>query len=128
MRFDDRYAQIDVPCLHVSGWYDLEDLLGAFHHDEHMVARSPAAADQYLLYASSDCEDTEWHVKITDVDPSGVSRKVTQGCLRDYPWFARSLNQFGLVATQTEIRVALNTVAYGGRYPSRIILPIERVG
>ena len=32
LRFDDRYAHMDVPCLHVTGWFDLEDLLGAFHH------------------------------------------------------------------------------------------------
>jgi uncharacterized protein len=48
-RFDDRYDQIDVPCLHVSGWYDLEDLLGAFHHYEHMVKESPASDRQRLL-------------------------------------------------------------------------------
>ena len=335
LRFDDMYAQIAVPCLHVTGWYDLEDLLGAFHHYEGMCAHSPAAADQYLLvgpwshvgsrfpsdeyggvelgpdaaldmdaehvrwfdhwlkgagpgiadlprvrvfepgrnrwrhasawplatdtlelylgvgdgeegvlsgrsaeeeertrtyrydpldpaltgvdvtsypvenpplaqntnearadvltftgeplaedlvisgwahlelYASSDCDDTEWHVKITDVDPDGTSRKVTQGCLRaacrhsltdlvpltpgevsrfdvelwpthhafraghrvrvtvtssDYPWFARSLNRFGLVSAQGEPRVAHNTVVCGDEHPSRIVLPVERAG
>ncbi|HEY3775617.1 MAG TPA: CocE/NonD family hydrolase [Solirubrobacteraceae bacterium] len=333
VRFDDLYSQIDVPCLHVSGWYDLEDLLGAFHHYENMRAHSPAADDQYLLvgpwshvgsrfpsdeyggvalgpdaaldmdaehvrwfdhwlkgtgpgiedlarvrvfepghnrwreaprwplsndtldlflavdgddgvlvdeprseeqargyrydpldpaltgidvtgypvenppldqsvnearpdvltftgeplaedlvisgwahlklYASSDCDDTEWHVKIADVTPEGTSLKVTQGCLRaacrdsltdlapltpgtvtpfdielwpthhafraghrvrvtvtssDYPWFARSLNQFGLVSEQGEPKVATNTVACGGEYPSHIELPVERAG
>lgn len=49
LRFDDRYDQFDVPCLHVTGWYDLEDLLGAFHHFEHMRAASPASERQYLL-------------------------------------------------------------------------------
>jgi putative CocE/NonD family hydrolase len=49
LRYDDRYDEIDVPCLHVTGWYDLEDLLGAFHHYEHMVAASPAGDSQYLL-------------------------------------------------------------------------------
>ena len=49
LRFDDRYDQIDVPCLHVTGWYDLEDLLGAFHHYERMVADSPARERQRLL-------------------------------------------------------------------------------
>ena len=49
LRFDDRYDEIDVPCLHVTGWYDLEDLLGAFHHYEHMVRSSPARDSQYLL-------------------------------------------------------------------------------
>lgn len=35
-----------------------------------------------VLTASSDREDTDWHVKITDVDENGRSLKVTQGCLR----------------------------------------------
>ncbi len=326
LRFDDRYDQIDVPCLHVTGWYDQEDLLGAFHHYEHMMAASPARDTQYLivgpwshvkcrnpdrfyadvdhgsdaalemdaehlaffdhflkgvdngfdqvdrvrlfepgrnawraprqwptstttrefflgdgtlgeeapdaagdiayeydpldpaltgidvrqypiedvpldqtlnearsdvvtftaepvekelvfsgwahlrLFASSDADDTDWHVKITDVDPSGVSRRVTQGCLRaacrtsletpsaitphevleydielwpthhvfmpghamrvtvtssDFPWYARSLNQFGPVRLQNEPRVARNTVHFGGDYPSRCVLPVE---
>jgi len=327
LRFDEGYDRIDVPCLHVTGWYDLEDLLGAFHHYEHMVAASPAAGSQYLLvgpwshlksrypdrsyagvdlgaeaawdmdaehlrwfrhwlkeedqglddvarvrifepgrnrwrdapawptalgetslylageghlvasapgeasstpyrydpadpvptgldvraypvedvpllqdanearpdvvsftgppleadltisgwarlelFASSDGDDTEWHVKVCDVHPDGHSYKVTQGCLRaacrrslrdpeplvpgevtpfsvelwpthhvflaghrvrltvtssDFPWFARSLNRFGLVATQAEPCVAVNTVAHGGPHPSRLILPVE---
>ena len=33
-------------------------------------------------YASSDCDDTDWHVKLTDVTPDGRSIRVTQGCLR----------------------------------------------
>ena len=49
LRYDDRYAQIDVPCLHVSGWFDLEDLLGAFHHYEGMMGSSPARDRQRLL-------------------------------------------------------------------------------
>ncbi|WP_458317063.1 CocE/NonD family hydrolase [Mycolicibacterium brisbanense] len=49
LRFEDLYSTIDVPCLHVTGWYDLEDLLGAFHHYEHMMADSPAADRQRLL-------------------------------------------------------------------------------
>jgi putative CocE/NonD family hydrolase len=34
------------------------------------------------LFASSDCDDTEWHVRLADVDPDGRSLKVCQGCLR----------------------------------------------
>ena len=34
------------------------------------------------LYASSDGDDTDWHVKLTDVTPDGRSLRVTQGCLR----------------------------------------------
>lgn len=49
LRFDDRYGDIDVPCLHVTGWFDHEDLLGEFHHYENMVAHSPAKAAQHLL-------------------------------------------------------------------------------
>ncbi len=49
LRFDDRYAEMDVPCLHVTGWFDLEDLLGAFHHYEGMRGRSPARDRQRLI-------------------------------------------------------------------------------
>ena len=49
IRFDDRYDTFDVPCLHVTGWYDLEDLLGAFHHYEGMMAASPAREQQRLI-------------------------------------------------------------------------------
>ncbi|HLX51918.1 MAG TPA: CocE/NonD family hydrolase [Streptosporangiaceae bacterium] len=326
LRYDDVYGTIDVPCLHVTGWYDLEDLLGAFHHYEHMRAASPASGSQYLLvgpwshvksrfpdaecggvdfgpaaaldmdaehlrwfdhwlkgtgpglagldpvrifepgrnswrgatrwplataqtglylgpaslltsapaaqasdsyrydpadpaptgldvrrypfedvpleqtrteargdvlcytsdpvtepvtvsgwphlvmFASSDGDDTDWHVKLTDVTPDGRSLRVTQGCLRaacrdslaepeplvpgvvypfdvelwpthhvflpghrirvtvtssDFPWFARSLNRYGTPRSLAEPRVASNTVYHGGRYPSRLVLPVE---
>lgn len=49
LRFDGAYDQIDVPVLHVTGWYDQEDLLGAFHHYEMMMANSPARDKQYLI-------------------------------------------------------------------------------
>jgi putative CocE/NonD family hydrolase len=49
LRYDDRYSTIDVPCLHITGWYDLEDLLGAFHHYEGMVQHSPARDKQFLI-------------------------------------------------------------------------------
>jgi putative CocE/NonD family hydrolase len=49
LRYESTYSGIDVPCLHVTGWYDLEDLLGAFHHYDSMMASSPAAARQRLL-------------------------------------------------------------------------------
>ncbi len=332
LRFDNRYAQMDVPCLHVTGWFDLEDLLGAFHHYESMVKNSPARDKQQLLvgpwshinsrfphssyagiefgaeaavemdqvhlrwfdywlkgvdngvlndppvrlfetgtnvwrdrdrwplgkrqeslylrfdgregrltvepaptedpirsyrydpidpaptqidvrkypiedipldqgpvegrpdivvytsaelaeefvvsgwpylelYAASDCDDTDWHIKLTDVSPDGRSLKVTQGCLRasyrdslrhpsplvpgkvhrfnveiwpvhhafllghrirvtvtssDFPWFARSLNRFGPIATLDNPRVAINSLYHAAAYPSRIRLPIVR--
>ncbi len=334
IRFDDRYDTFDVPCLHVTGWYDLEDLLGAFHHYEGMMAASPARDRQRLivgpwshvnsrnphssyvevecgpeaalemddihlawfdhwlkgkqtgaldtppvrlwetgshrwryeqqwplatgerslylgwdgtngslgdtpsksqgpnrsyrydplnpvstrmdvrrypiedvpvemseiearddvvtytsaplqaplivsgwpqleLWASSDRDDTEWHVKLTDVDEEDRSIKVCQGCLRasyrdslehptpltpgepacfpielwpvhhaflpghrirvsvtssDFPWFARSMNQFGPLKDQADPLVAANTLHHGGAYPSRIILPVEEAG
>jgi putative CocE/NonD family hydrolase len=123
------------------------------------------------LFASSDCDDTEWHVKLTDVGPDGRSMKVCQGCLRasyrdslehpspltpgeihrflvelwpvhhaflpghrirvsvtssDFPWFARSLNQFGSLKDQAIPKVATNTIHHGGDHASRIILPIQR--
>lgn len=328
IRFDDLYATMDTPCLHVTGWYDLEDLLGAFHHYEQMIEKSPARDKQRLivgpwshvmtryphhtyageyfgdaaapdmnhvhlrwfdywlkgvqngvmdeapvqlfepgtnawrdetawplaigmqelylhsdgstgtlsasadvegdlplsyrydpldpaptqtdvkrypiedvpldqtavearndvltytsepltlpvvisgwpvleLLASSDCDDTEWHVKITDVGPDGRSLKVAQGCLRasyrdsqehpaplvpgevtkmaveiwpiqhcflpghrirvsitssDFPWFARSMNQFGPLKDLAEPKVATNMIHPG----SKLVLPVER--
>ncbi len=49
LRLDEDYARLDVPCLHVAGWHDREDLLGAFHHYESMMARSPRPQDQWLI-------------------------------------------------------------------------------
>jgi uncharacterized protein len=49
LRYDDRYDHFDVPVLHVTGWHDREDLQGAFHHYEHMVAESPARDRQWLV-------------------------------------------------------------------------------
>lgn len=49
LTYTDRYPEMNYPCLHVTGWYDLEDLTGAFHHYEHMVASSPAREHQYLI-------------------------------------------------------------------------------
>lgn len=122
------------------------------------------------LFASSDCNDIDWHVKVTDVDVDGRLLRLTQGCLRaayrnslanleplnpdvtyqfliefwpthhvlkpghsirltvtssDFPWFARSLNQFGPVHLQNKPKVAINTVRFGGGFPSRLVLPIE---
>jgi uncharacterized protein len=47
-RWDGAY-EFDVPCLHISGWHDREDLLGTFHHYEEMLASSPARERQWLL-------------------------------------------------------------------------------
>ena len=124
------------------------------------------------LFASSDYDDTDWHIKVTDVDPDGRSLRLTQSCLRaacrnsledlqplkpgetdqfsielwpshhvmkpghairvtvpvtssDFPWIVRSLNQFGPVHLQSEPKVAINTVRFGGQFPSRLILPTE---
>jgi hypothetical protein len=49
LRYDDRYDEFDVPVLHVTGWHDREDIQGAFHHYEHMIAASPAADRQWLI-------------------------------------------------------------------------------
>jgi len=49
LRLDDDYRSLAVPCLHVAGWHDREDLLGAFHHYEQMMAASPRAAEQWLV-------------------------------------------------------------------------------
>jgi putative CocE/NonD family hydrolase len=47
-RWDGEY-HFDVPCLHVTGWHDREDIHAAFHHYEQMMQTSPARDDQWLL-------------------------------------------------------------------------------
>ena len=47
-RWDGEY-DFDVPVLTVTGWHDREDIWGAFHHYENMVATSPAKDRQWLL-------------------------------------------------------------------------------
>ncbi len=47
-RWDGQY-DLDVPALHVSGWFDREDLVGTFYHYEQMLATSPARERQWLL-------------------------------------------------------------------------------
>jgi putative CocE/NonD family hydrolase len=49
IRWDGAYDGFDVPTLHVTGWHDREDIHGAFHHYEQMMAASPARDRQWLL-------------------------------------------------------------------------------
>ncbi|MBL11148.1 MAG: hypothetical protein CL402_11645 [Acidiferrobacteraceae bacterium] len=60
LRFDERYSEIDVPCLHVTGWYDMEDLMGAFHHYENMMATSPARNSQRLIVGPWSHINSRW--------------------------------------------------------------------
>lgn len=47
-------------------------------HEEVAIAGWP----HLELYAESDCDDTDWHVRLTDVDAEGRSLRVSAGCLR----------------------------------------------
>jgi putative CocE/NonD family hydrolase len=47
-RWDGEY-DFDLPVLHVTGWHDRDDMNGAFHHYEQMMATSPARDSQWLL-------------------------------------------------------------------------------
>jgi putative CocE/NonD family hydrolase len=47
-RWDGEY-DFDLPILHVAGWHDRDDIQGAFHHYEQMLAGSPARERQWLL-------------------------------------------------------------------------------
>jgi putative CocE/NonD family hydrolase len=47
IRWDGAYDGFDVPVLHVTGWHDREDIHGAFHHYEQMMAAG--REDQWLL-------------------------------------------------------------------------------
>ena len=56
----DGECSFDVPCLHVTGWHDREDLTGAFHHYEEMIASSPARDRQWLLVGPWTHVSTRW--------------------------------------------------------------------
>jgi putative CocE/NonD family hydrolase len=58
-RWDGEY-DFDVPVLTVTGWHDRENLWGAFHHYENMVATSPAADRQWLLVGPWSHVSTRW--------------------------------------------------------------------
>lgn len=45
---DDHFAKIDLPVLHITGWFD-DDQVGALYYYNGMIAESPAADKQYLL-------------------------------------------------------------------------------
>jgi putative CocE/NonD family hydrolase len=60
MRWDDDYGQFDIPCLHVTGWHDREDLQGAFHHYEHMIDASPASDRQWLIVGPWSHGSSRW--------------------------------------------------------------------
>lgn len=58
-RWDGAY-DFDVPCLHITGWYDREDVQGALHHYEGMIAGSPARDRQWLLIGPWSHTATYW--------------------------------------------------------------------
>jgi putative CocE/NonD family hydrolase len=49
-----------------------------------------------VLYATSDCPDTDWHVGLHDVHPDGRSEELTSGCMR-------AAHRDGLKATPSPI-------------------------
>ncbi|MBS1677939.1 MAG: CocE/NonD family hydrolase [Actinobacteria bacterium] len=58
-RWDGEYT-FDTPLLHVTGWHDREDIHGAFHHYEQMMAHSPARENQWLLVGPWSHVSTLW--------------------------------------------------------------------
>jgi putative CocE/NonD family hydrolase len=59
LRWDGAY-DFDVPCLHVTGWHDREDIQGAFHHYEQMMSTSPARERQWLLVGPWSHASSRW--------------------------------------------------------------------
>jgi putative CocE/NonD family hydrolase len=49
-----------------------------------------------VLYATSDCPDTDWHVGLHDVHPDGRSEELTHGCMR-------AAHRHGLMSRPTPI-------------------------
>jgi putative CocE/NonD family hydrolase len=86
LRFDDRYDQINVPCLHVIGWYDQEDLLGALVYypdarieriyDHHGVINAghgpvPTVGDRLALIPNHVCPVTNLARELIILDDNG---------------------------------------------------------
>jgi len=44
----------------------------------------------------------------------------------DFPWFARSMNRAGSIATLGDPRVATNSLHHVAAHPSRLRLPVAR--
>lgn len=57
MRLDGRFRLLNVPTLHISGWFD-DCLIGSVFNYEKMVAESQAADHQYLLLGPWDHHGT----------------------------------------------------------------------
>lgn len=75
-----RYPIEDVP-VEMSGIEARDDVL-TYTSEPLQEAIVVSGWPRLELWASSDRDDTEWHVKLTDVDAEGRSIKVCQGCLR----------------------------------------------
>lgn len=54
------YDRIRVPCLHVTGWFDMEDLVGTFHHYERMMRRPHEEGMQQLVVGPWDHPMVRW--------------------------------------------------------------------
>jgi putative CocE/NonD family hydrolase len=92
LRWDGSY-DFDVPCLHVTGWHDREDIQGAFHHYEQMMATSPARDRQWLLVGPWSHGSSRWptdvysnqHYPGASLDMTSIHLRFFDHALRNEP-------------------------------------------
>jgi putative CocE/NonD family hydrolase len=97
LRLDDDFAHVDVPVLHVTGWYDA-DQPGALFFHEGMCASSSRSADQFLLVGPWDHAGTRVPRQVTGGIDFGAAAVMD---LRDEHrrWFDRWLKDDSHEAT-----------------------------
>jgi predicted acyl esterase len=148
-----RYDPMDP--IMPSGWgkasYNLSDQSYLDGREDVLWYTSPPQREEVATsgwprvtsFASSDCDDTEWHVRLADMHPDGRSYEIAAGGLRasltpfcrvtpsgsllpaaTFPAYAPSLNRFGSCATLDQPRIARQTIYHGPNSPSRIMLPV----
>ena len=105
LRLDDDFAHIDVPALHVTGWFDA-DQPGALFFHRGMCAASSSADEQFLVIGPWDHAGT----RVPRRETAGVDFGTTaETDLRDLHrrWFDRWLKDFTEAPLPARARVFL---------------------
>jgi putative CocE/NonD family hydrolase len=73
------------------------------------------------LFAASDAPDTDFVARLVDVHPDGYAQNLTSS---NFPRWDRNPNTGAPIGSDTELRIAHQTVLHDRLYPSHIVLPV----
>jgi len=108
LRFDDDFGRIDIPTLHITGWYD-GDQPGALYFHRGMRASSPRAEDQYLVIGPWDHGGTRVPRRVVgDVDFGADALVDVLGLHRE--WFDHWLKDEAPVPLKERTRLFITGV------------------